>query len=346
MAFRGRYLIPIALIAAIAPIPVRWVELAYSRTFYLSIQPYVTSASNLSPFALLDIAIALILLTGTVAFVRDRGLSGWRPALVRAAGRLAKTGALIYILFLVTWGLNYRRIPLEAKLDFDPSRITPEAAPKLAVEAIERLNAGYVAAHARPLSKESLQRAFAEAQLLLGAARIATTGRPKRSFAGLYFRYAAIDGMTVPVFLEVILNPDILPVEEPSVLAHEWAHLAGYADESEANFVAWITGVRSQDPVAQYSAWLDAYRLAAGALPRAMRGSLPPLNDGPRQDLRDIAARFERSSPRVRTAARGVYDSYLKANRIHEGIANYTIVLQLILGTAFEEGWTPRVRGG
>ena len=60
--------------------------------------------------------------------------------------------------------------------------------------------------------------------------------------------------MTVPVFLEIILNPDLLPVEQPSVLAHEWAHLGGYADESEANFIAWIACVRSGDPAAQYSA--------------------------------------------------------------------------------------------
>ncbi len=60
----------------------------------------------------------------------------------------------------------------------------------------------------------------------------------------LYFRKAAIDGMTDPFFLEIILNPDVLPLERPFVLAHEWAHLAGYADESEANFVAWLTCIR------------------------------------------------------------------------------------------------------
>ena len=50
--------------------------------------------------------------------------------------------------------------------------------------------------------------------------------------------------MTNPFFLEVIINPDLLPFEQPFVLAHEWAHLAGYADESEANFVAWLTCVQ------------------------------------------------------------------------------------------------------
>ena len=77
-----------------------------------------------------------------------------------------------------------------------------------------------------------------------GAARQdrgAVPGIPKTSLLGLYFRRAAIDGMTDPLFLEVIVNPDVLPMERPFVVAHEWAHLAGYAAEDEANFVAWLT---------------------------------------------------------------------------------------------------------
>jgi hypothetical protein len=54
--------------------------------------------------------------------------------------------------------------------------------------------------------------------------------------------------------------------------------------------------------------------------------------------------RFARSIPVVRTAARGVYDSYLKANRVEEGINSYDAVVRLLLGTSFDPDWTPRVR--
>ena len=46
-----------------------------------------------------------------------------------------------------------------------------------------------------------------------------------------------------------------------------------------------------------------------------------------------IAERYARSSAPVRRVARGAYDSYLKANRVDEGIRNYAQALQLILGT-------------
>ena len=64
--------------------------------------------------------------------------------------------------------------------------------------------------------------------------------------------------MTDPFFLETLLAPDLLDVERPFVIAHEWAHLAGYADESEANFVAWLT-CRRGSPRAQYSAGLALF---------------------------------------------------------------------------------------
>ncbi len=303
MAFRKLYLIPVALAAALVPIPAGLIERVYAGVLFPSLQRPVTFVSNLVPIALLDVAVAIALVALTASLVRDWRRLGGRSALWTGAIRLATVVAVIYLLFLATWGLNYRRVPLEQKLDFEASRVNQAGAIRLATLATERLNAGYVAAHARPFRADLLAADFAATQSLLGATRLARPGRPKRSLAGLYFRYAAIDGMTVPVFLEVILNPDLLPVERPSVLAHEWGHLAGYADESEANFLAWVTGVRSADPLAQYSAWLDAYGLAVNALPRAARGTLPPLDAGPRSDLRDIAARYARSSPRVTAAA-------------------------------------------
>ena len=345
--FPGRLrvvLLMLALAAALAPLPAAFVERVYWRTFYLKLQPVLTSLSNLLPIALLDVAILILLGIMVTVFIRGKRRGGWTTALTTTLAWLLTTTAVIYLLFLVTWGLNYRRVPLESKLNFDLSRVSREAAVRLAGEATTRLNAGYVQAHAQRFHAEALVSAFVDAQWIVGRTFTLTTGTPKKSLLGFYFRQAAIDGMTVPVFLEIILNPDLLPIERPSVLAHEWAHLAGYADESEANFIAFIAGVRSGDPVAQYSAWLDVYRLTVNALPRQVRASLPRLADGPRADLTAIAARYERTSPVIRTAARGVYDSYLRANRIDEGIANYDAVLKLMLGTGFDAEWRPTLR--
>jgi hypothetical protein len=46
----------------------------------------------------------------------------------------------------------------------------------------------------------------------------------------------------------------------------------------------------------------------------------------------------------VRRAARDVYDSYLKANRVELGIASYDAVVRLALGVRFDPEWKPRTK--
>jgi hypothetical protein len=134
----------------------------------------------------------------------------------------------------------------------------------------------------------------------------------------------------------------LLPFERPFVVAHEWSHLAGYADEGDANFVGWLTCVRGSDSD-QYSGWLFLYGEMAGSVAAADRaGVAARLADGPRADRRAIADRVRQNvSPRVASAGWRVYDHYLKANRVEAGAASYAQVVRLALGVRFGPGWTP-----
>ena len=336
-------LVAIAAAAAIAPIPAVTIERVYSRGVYPPLQRALTLVSNTVPIALLDVGIAVALLalisitTGRVR--RD----GWRKASVRTLVTLIRVSAAIYLAFLAMWGLNYRRVPLEQKLDYDRARMTRDSVSAFANRAVRAVNDGYGGAHALRPDLTGLGYAFSDAEFKLGARTAAITGIPKRSLLTIYFRHAAIDGMTDPIFLEVIINPDVLEIERPMVVAHEWGHLAGYANESEANFIAWLACVRG-DALARYSGWLSAYEHAVRALPRADRSALMPLDSGPRDDLRAMAARYERSSPVVRRAAESVYDEYLRANRVPEGIGSYDAVLRLMVGTSFDGNWRPAMK--
>jgi hypothetical protein len=140
--------------------------------------------------------------------------------------------------------------------------------------------------------------------------------------------------MTDPFFLETLVASDLLPFERPFVVAHEWSHLAGFADEGEANFIGWLTCLRGDVP-AQYSGWLSLYTELASGLPRRDRVDLAAgLAPGPRADLQAMADRLARNvSPAVSAAGWRVYDQYLKANRIEAGAASYAEVVRLALGT-------------
>ena len=333
----------VAILGALIPFPAAAIEQLYSTGLYLRIQNVLTTASNTIPIAWLDIAVACFLIAAIELIVRRARLFGARNAFGRNLLTAIGAAAWLYLLFLVLWGLNYRRVPLEQKLDYNRARLTRDAAVSFINTAVAAVNEGYTAAHQTGASQDALEAAFADAQIALGAQRLAVTGVPKRSLVSFYFRHAAIDGMTDPYFLEIIVNPDVLPVERPFVVAHEWAHLAGYASEEEASFVSWLTCVRG-DATARYSGWLAAYQHTLAALPRNERDGVNPLDEGPRQDLAAMAARYARSSPIVRRAARGIYDEYLRANRVAEGIASYDAVVRLMIGTRFDDHWKPRPR--
>jgi hypothetical protein len=333
----------VALVCAVAPFPAETIERLYSTDWYLRIQGVLTTASNTIPIAWLDIGIACLLIAAIELVISRTRLLGPKRALTRNLITAVGAAAWLYLLFLALWGLNYRRVPLEQKLDYEQSRLTRDAAIEFANGAVAQVNAGYAAAHATAFTKDALEASFADTQIALGATRLAVPGVPKRSLLNYYFRRAAIDGMTDPYFLEIIVNPDVLEFERPFVIAHEWAHLAGYANEAEANFVAWLTCVRGKS-LQQYSGWLAAYQHGMAAVPRADRSTISPLDDGPRQDLQAMVARYAKSSPLVRRTARGVYDEYLKANRVSEGIASYDAAVRLMIGVRYKEGWTPRPR--
>ena len=336
--------VALALALAVLPVPGAWVERWYSRGAYLELQPIVSRVSDLAPFALFDVAVLGLLAAFLWWGFQSYKAAGFAGMLRRLAVRLLVSASVVYLWFLAAWGMNYRRVPLQEQLAYDSSRLTRDRAVQFARAAVDQANALRPVAGPGPPDDSSLAGALFEVQRQLGVDKRARPTSPKRSLLELYFRKAAVDGMTDPFFLEIILNPDVLPSERPFVLAHEWAHLAGYADESEANFVAWLTCIRGSE-AARYSGWLSAYQHVSSGLPmqdrRALAAALSPAVAG---DLAAERARFARSSERVRVVASGAYDTYLRANRVDEGIASYNAVVRLMLGVAFDSEWKPQPR--
>jgi hypothetical protein len=344
-------LVVLAAAAAWIPTPAALVERFYSLGAYAAVQRPLTALSNKVPFALLDLLILIVLgawaLLALRDFTRSSRSGGFRTAAAIALRTVVWASAL-YVIFLVVWGLNYRRIPLLEKLRFDPRAVTADAARTLALTAVDELNALHDAAHAQgwpaagaidPALAASLARADRE----IGGRGLVTAGRPKSTLLDWYFRRAAVDGMTDPYFLETLVSTSLLPFERPFVDAHEWSHLAGVADEGDANFLAWLTCVQGSSS-AQYSGWLFLYTEVVGGLRGSARAdAADALGPGPRADLAAIRARLARQvDRRVFAVGQRVYDQYLKANRVESGVESYGHVVQLVLGVRFDPGWVPR----
>lgn len=339
-----------ALALGFAPLRPYWIESWYSATVYPWLERTLTPLSNRLPFALLDpllIVVVVAVLVSIGAAVRDAWRARNARRLGRTLGHVAAGAAAIYLLFLLLWGFNYRRVQMPDRLVVDRARPTPDQVVELGLMAVAQMNTLYASAHQHDASvpewrDPELRRAFAEVQQALSDAPQVEPGRLKRSLLGPYFRWTGVDGMVNPFGLEVIANPDLLPFERPFVAAHEWGHLAGYANEAEANFVGWLTTVRAA-PHHQYSGWFYLYWQISGEVNAEERAKLNAgLAEGPRRDVNAVIARLRRGEiPALQRASWQVYDTYLKANRVQSGVRSYGEVVTLLLRARFGPGWTP-----
>lgn len=318
-------IIVIALCAGLAPLPPALVEDQYSRAIYPHVQYALTSFSNATAIAMFDIFLAVAVLAALVLLVRRGGVLNVLCFL-----------AVVWMVFLGTWGLNYRRRPVEDRPEFDRARVTRARVAAMTRKAVTEMNRLHAGAHADPIPDlDALARSLAPAMDRAAA----TLGlppplpaRPKQTWLAPYFVRAGIDGMTDPFFLETLLAPTLLEVEQPAALAHEWGHLAGLANEAEAGYFGWLTCLGG-DARAQYSGWVALYPHLLGAIGEAERKTVQArLGPGPREDFRRIAARLAAADETVRAAATRTYDTFLRANRVPEGIESYDAVVRLVVG--------------
>jgi Protein of unknown function (DUF3810) len=338
---RGWWLLPLVVVAIfVMPWPTWMIEFGYTRLVYPRIQQVVTSASNLTSLAIMDIGLPLIgvfLLLVVWRLVRAGRERGWGSGFWEATRRIVRVAALLALAFVVCWGLNYRRVPLEETLRAGVSqpptveglialaRHAAEAAGPLREAAMaESSEYADIAARLEPSFQAGLQR--------LGLPPMSVAGRPKVSHVLTpFFTAAGVTGMLNPVALESIVHPELLPFERPMVLAHEWAHLAGFADEADASGIAWLACVTG-DPELAYSAHFFVVLETASALPpgewRTIRATLAP---GVIEDIAALRKRLLRQEPVVREAAFTVYDRYLKTNRVDDGVRSYSRVLRVLL---------------
>ncbi len=140
-------LILAALVLAAVPLPSRLVEVWYSRGIYPVLQAPMTSVSNTVPIALLDISVLILVAALGFGFWRRVRAVGILRALTSGVVTLLTLTAVVFLLFFVLWGLNYRRLPLDQKIEYDRSRVTREAALRLGDYALREVNGLHALAH-------------------------------------------------------------------------------------------------------------------------------------------------------------------------------------------------------
>lgn len=247
-------------------------------------------------------------------------------------------------LFLALWGLNYQRLPLAETLAFDrvPARVGELES--IGLQIVSGVNNNYDLARGSnerptPPAREAIYQAIElayQTETLLGNANLGAFSDPKPLVLSRMSSWAGVSGFYIPFTGEVTFNDDLPTFDLPMVIAHHKAHQRGYAREDEANFIGYVVCVNSTDPYVRYSGYLYGLKvmevLTKGNLDR-YNDLLSRINEGPRADLRERLAFWERMKNSVLGAAsRRTFSAYLRVNRVSGGIKNYDEDVPLIIG--------------
>ena len=335
--------IVLAWAAASSPLPRGWIEVTYANGVFAALNTAVVPLTDRVPFALGDVelVLAVVLLIGwwtrSLRHVPRRLRVRTVLALIAHTAGFAALGI---ILFELLWGLNYRRATVAARVDYSEARVTDAAVARFSERIVGTLNSEVTAAHAERLDRNRLRAAFEPLVQRLGDEWEVAVTIPKTTLLDPYYEAAGIGGQYSPFSFETMLNASFLPYEVPRALAHEWAHVAGFTDEGDANYIGTLTCLRSADPLIRYSGAFWTY----GELPEAQRRRLH-LDPRVLADFQASRERFLRHyKPQLFAVQWNVYDRFLRTNGVAGGVASYGFFLKLLVGTPLDGEGLPAVR--
>jgi hypothetical protein len=144
------------------------------------------------------------------------------------------------------------------------------------------------------------------------------------------------NGFFSPWTGEAVINPNIPDYKIPFVAAHEFAHLMGVAREDEANFIAFLVCLFSDDEYIRYSGLMAMVSYVSWDLIiddwethyRIMQHMPAIVRNDRESNFRFISENTNRTVSR--TASR-INNTYLKVQGQEKGVRSYAAVVDLVV---------------
>lgn len=245
----------------------------------------------------------------------------------------------LYLAFLVLWGLNYDRKPLQRDTGLITGRYDTRQLYQLSdtlLQLVNRekaltgdtLNVIMPDPSPVPVFKRAIQ-AYDSAAAHWPAF---SYKRPsvKRAMFGNWLNYLGVTGYLNPWTNEAQVNTEAPHVLQPFITCHEIAHQLGYAPEEDANFVGYLTAANAADNRFRYAANLEMFLYSVRQL--GHRDSTLAKNvwertmPGIKEDYRFIVQFYSKYEGKADEYGTMFYDQYLKANNQRRGIHSYSDV--------------------
>lgn len=175
--------------------------------------------------------------------------------------------------------------------------------------------------------------------------------RPKRMFFSDLMCQMYMCGYYFPFSMEANYNDVMYLMKKPATMCHELAHIRGYIYEDEANFIAFLACVESDDATFQYAGYLSVLNYVANDLYKtrqadpesyaAAREAVHPLQIVQQVQEDNIfvtQAEWDRINGKavvdtetVDSVSDTLTDASLKMNGVSDGMISYNRVVELLL---------------
>jgi hypothetical protein len=348
---RAAQLLVIALIIkTVAGLMPAVVEVVYSQLIYYYVVRGLSFLNKFISFSLGEIVLAglaIWFLTWVIWNVRRAYRGEGRIVDVARLLLLSLTWifGLVYLIFLLLWGLNFQRLPIADTWDLEIRPTNSGELQAIGARIVEGINQNYKAASegqnwsrasALPLERQRLYQviedSFQKTELLQEASQ-GGLGPPKPFYLSQLLSALGFTGIYVPFTGEPSINEMIPPAELPFAIANQKAHQRGYAREDEANFIAYVVCINADEPYVRYSGYLHGVKVL-GEIEHADAGRYRDMvAPGPSADL-DASRQFWEGGRNLhlRRGASKVVQAYLRLNGVADGIDSYDQDVPLIIG--------------
>ena len=253
------------------------------------------------------------------------------------------TGSLVIItlwMFTLSWGLNYHRLALNIQLQI-PIEYTKKDLVRQLYKIIQESNQSHnllvssdTFAVTFPFSKEQVSKKISLYNPINQEAIIHPSAL-KKSLLSLPLSYMGYSGYLNPFTLESQANAK-MPIQSLITTSlHETAHQMGYASEKEANFIAYLSAIKSKDPYIQYAGNIFAFRYLFKDLfkldPKKARNKLKLLNPGIFKNFKEVNDFWKKYDNPLEIIFNKTYHNYLRANGQKSGIKSYNEMVGLLI---------------
>lgn len=326
----------------------------YNRSFYRFISILWTNISGIVPFSVGEIILillpfaALAYLTAViVSVVRSKG--NRLKKLLLGIIRPAAAASLVFFLFMTNCGINYFASDVSTQSGLQFREPSAEELYEVCV---------YLADKATEYRSKLAEDENGTAQIDLSAARTKAKNAmnllhsvydyipdgysvPKGVMLSRGMSYLNITGVYFPFTFEANVNIDVPSYTVPFTMCHELSHVRGFMHEQDANFLAYLACIYSEDDEFRYSGYSEAVRYVSRHLRAADKELYAEfqehLSDGVYRDYAYDSQYWKQFETPVAQTAAAVNDSYLKQNAQPQGIKSYDMITELIVAHYFQE---------